>query len=115
MNLKTTMRIYLYITIILCFYINALNAQVVKFIKNPLQAKYRVYITNNPEEANLWVYKVQKYENALSNGLWYIVDNPQLFKNATLLFKVLKPEDADLIVFYTDDLKKAGYKTKNKD
>jgi hypothetical protein len=99
-----------YLVIMLCVCNIPLKAQVVKFINNPLQAKYRVYITEKPEIANIWVYKVKKYENAISNGLWFIVENPQLFKNAITLYKVLKPDEADLIVYYTNDSKKAGYK-----
>jgi hypothetical protein len=37
------------------------NAQIVKFIKNPLTAKYRVFITNQPSQATLFVYKTKKY------------------------------------------------------
>ena len=64
------------------------NGQVVKFIKNPLTAKYRVFI-------------------------WYIVDNPMVFKNAMTLFEVKRKEEADLIVFYTNKKSEAGYKPKN--
>jgi hypothetical protein len=84
------------------------SAQIVKFIKNPLNVKYRVYITNNPKEATLFVFKVDKPEKAISNGLWYIVENPIMFSNATNLFQVNSIEEADLIVYYTKDRKKAG-------
>ena len=84
------------------------SAQIVKFIKNPLNVKYRVYITNNPKEATLFVFKVDRPEKAISNGLWYIVENPILFSNAMNLFQVNSIEEADLIVYYTKDRKKAG-------
>jgi hypothetical protein len=84
------------------------SAQIVKFIKNPLNVKYRVYITNNPKEATLFVYKVDKPEKAITNGLWYIVENPILFSNAMNLFQVNSIDEADLIVYYTKDRKKAG-------
>ena len=84
------------------------SAQIVKFIKNPLNAKYRVYITNNPKEATLFVFKVDRPEKAIANGLWYIVENPILFNNATNLFQVNSINEADLIVYYTKDRKKAG-------
>jgi hypothetical protein len=78
--------------------IGTLVGQTVKFIKNPLQAKYRVFVTSKPEEANLFA------------GLWYIVENPMLFKDAMTVFQVKTKDEADLIVYYTDDKKKAGYK-----
>lgn len=101
------------IIFILCmvYYANTMG-QVVKFIKNPLTAKYRVYITKDPKEATIFVYKVKKYEEALGAGLWYIVENPLMFKEAMTLFEVKKKEDADLIVYYTIDKIKAGYKLK---
>jgi hypothetical protein len=84
------------------------SAQIVKFIKNPLNVKYRVYITNNPKEATLFVFKVDRPEKAIANGLWYIVENPILFSNAMNLFQVNSIDEADLIVYYTKDRKKAG-------
>lgn len=86
------------------------NGQVVKFIKNPLTAKYRVYVTQQPAEATLFVYKTKKYEEAIGAGLWYIVDNPMLFKNAMTLYKVKHKDEADWIVFYTKKKSEAGYK-----
>jgi hypothetical protein len=93
--------------IVLLVNINS-SAQIVKFIKNPLNVKYRVYITNNPKEATLFVFKVDKPEKAISNGLWYIVENPIMFSNAMNIFQVNSIEEADLIVYYTKDRKKAG-------
>jgi hypothetical protein len=90
------------------------SAQVVKFIKNPITAKHRVFITEKPNDADISVYKVQKYEEALSAGLWYVVDNPMLFKDAVTLFEVKKREEADLIVYYTNDRLQAGFKQKKK-
>jgi hypothetical protein len=102
------------IIFILClvYYANTM-AQPVKFIKNPLTAKYRIYITQKPIEATIFVYKVKKYEDALGAGLWYIVENPMIFREAMTVFEVKKKEDADLIVYYTNDRNKAGYKLKN--
>ena len=91
-------------------FISNVNGQIVKFIKNPLTAKYRVFITNQPSEASLFVYKTKKYEEAIGAGLWYIVENPVLFKNAMTLFEVKRKEEADLIVYYTNKKSEAGYK-----
>lgn len=99
------------ITVFLIILFNASsNAQIVKFIKNPINVKYKVYISKNPDEATLFVFKVNKPELAISNGLWYIVENPLLFKNAVTLFKVNSIDDADLVVYYTNDRNKAGNK-----
>ena len=91
-------------------FISNVNGQIVKFIKNPLTSKYRVFITNQPSEASLFVYKTKKYEEAIGAGLWYIVENPVLFKNAMTLFEVKRKEEADLIVYYTNKKSEAGYK-----
>lgn len=76
------------------------NAQIVKFIKNPYQAKYRVFITKQPDQANQWIYPVKGPSDIRKPGHWYIVTNPQLFTNAMTLYKVASKKDADLIVYY---------------
>jgi hypothetical protein len=72
----------------------------VKFIKNPLQAKYRVFISNSSKGATHWIYRVAGPTDIRNPGEWYIVPNPQLFKNAMTLFKVKDREEADLVVYY---------------
>jgi hypothetical protein len=108
MNTKTLAILF----ILVVFHYSNMYSQVVKFIKNPVTAKYRVYITKDPKEATIFVYKVKKYEEAIGAGLFYIVENPMIFKEAMTLFEVKKKEDADLIIFYTNKKKEAGYKTK---
>ena len=105
--LKHTKSIFIFLFSIFIF---TVNGQVVKFIKNPLTAKYRVFVTQKPAEATLFVYKTKKFEEAIGAGLWYIVDNPILFNNAMTLFKVKRKEEADIIVYYTNNKKLAGYK-----
>jgi hypothetical protein len=92
----------------LCALPNTVQGQIMKFVKNSVNVKYKVYITAKPEEATIWVYKVKRPDEALSYGLWYIVDNPQLFKDATTLFEVSNKEEADLIVWYTTEKQLAG-------
>ena len=91
-------------------FISNANGQIVKFIKNPLTAKYRVYVTQQPSEATIFVFKTKKYNEAIGAGVWYIVDNPILFKNAMTLYEVKHKEEADLIVYYTKKKSEAGYK-----
>jgi len=76
------------------------SAQMVKFIRNEYQAKYRVFITNKPKEANQWIFRVPNPTDIRKPGEWYIVKNPQLFKQAVNLFRVDKKDDADIIVYY---------------
>ena len=76
------------------------SAQMVKFIKNQYQAKYRVFITDNLKEANQWIFRVTGPTDIRKPGEWYVVKNPQLFKQAVNLFKVDKKDDADIIVYY---------------
>jgi len=76
------------------------SAQMVKFIKNQYQAKYRVFITDKPKEANQWIYQVSGPTDVRKPGEWYVVKNPQLFKQAVNLFRVDTKDDADIIVYY---------------
>ncbi len=76
------------------------KAQIVKFIKNPYQAKYRVYISSNPKEATHWIYRVKSPADIRKGGHWYIVTNPQLFSNAMTLYNVKKIDEADFIIYY---------------
>lgn len=76
------------------------DAQIVKFIKNPIQAKYRVYITNRPSEADQWIYRVKGPTDIRKPGHWYIVSNPQLFSKAMTLYKVEKLKEADIVVYF---------------
>ena len=76
------------------------HSQIVKFIKNPLQAKYRVFVTNKPAEASQWIYRVKGPTDIRKPGHWYIVTNPQLFSKSMLLYKVDTSKDADIVVYY---------------
>lgn len=76
------------------------EAQIVKFIKNPIQAKYRVYITNKPSEADQWIYRVKGPTDIRKPGHWFIVSNPQLFSKAMTLYKVDKIKEADIVVYF---------------
>ena len=78
-------------------------AQIVKFIKNPYQAKYKVYISSQPKEATHWIYRVKSPADIRKGGHWYIVTNPQLFSNAMTVYKVYKKEEADFIVYYVSN------------
>ncbi len=86
--------------ILLVFIMKSSHGQMVKFIKNPLQAKYRVFITQKPTGANQWIYRVHGPTDIRKPGEWYIVKNPQLFKNAMTLYQVKKSDEADLIIYY---------------
>ena len=80
-----------------------LKAQIVKFIKNPVEAKYRVWITDKKKDATHFVYRVKNPTDIRKGGEWYIVTNPQLFKKAMTLFEVKKKEEADIIVYWVSN------------
>jgi hypothetical protein len=88
------------VSLILLFISSEVTAQMVKFIKNPIQAKYRVFVSNSPKGATHWIYRVAGPTDIRKPGEWYIVPNPQLFKNAITLFEVKDRDKADLIVYY---------------
>jgi hypothetical protein len=97
------MKIIYFILLILFVSYNNASAQIVKFIKNPYQAKYRVYETKKSNEASHWVYPVKSPADIRKGGHWYIVTNPQLFSNAMTLYKVEKIEEADFIIYYVSN------------
>ena len=91
------------LTLILLISYTNTCAQIVKFIKNPYQAKYKVYISSQPKGATHWIYPVKSPADIRKGGHWYIVTNPQLFSNAMTLYKVEKIEEADFIVYYVSN------------
>lgn len=74
--------------------------QMVKFIKNEVSAKYRVFVTKDKREASHFIYRVSNPAEIRKPGDWYIVTNPQLFKQAMTLYEVKRKEDADFVVYY---------------
>lgn len=46
------------------------------------------------------IYRVQGPADIRKPGDWYIVPNPQLFKNAISVYEVKNRKDADWIVYY---------------
>ena len=93
------MKTILLLTWIMAFSVKG-SSQIVKFIQNPLLAKYRVYFTKTCNEANQWVYKVKNPADIRKPGHWYVVSNPQLFSKAMTLFKVDSLKDADIVVYF---------------
>ena len=92
-----------FLTVFTCLFIVLsfkASTQMVKFIKNPVTANYRVFLTSKPAEATHLIYRVAGPTDIRKPGEWYIVTNPQLFKNAMTLFEVKDKKEADLIVFY---------------
>ena len=75
-------------------------AQWVKFIANPYQAKYRVYETRKREEATHWIYRVSRPQDIRKPGDWYVVENPQLFRQSVTLYRVRRKDEADMVVYY---------------
>ena len=97
------MKKIVFLTLLLWVSYTNTSAQIVKFIKNEYQAKYKVYISNQPKEATHWIYRVKLPSDIRKGGHWYVVTNPQLFSNAMTLYKVEKIEEADFIVYYVSN------------
>ena len=76
------------------------KAQLVKFIKNPVTAQYRVFISDKPAGATHWIYRVPGPTDIRKPGDWYVVPNPQLFNKAVTLYEVKERNEADWIVYY---------------
>lgn len=79
---------------------SGVSAQWVKFIRNPVQAKYRVFETRRREDATHWIYRAARPEDIRKPGEWWVVPNPQLFPKAVTLYRVDRREDADMVVYY---------------
>jgi len=79
------------------------QSQIVKFIKNAVAAKYRVYITQNKREATHLIFRVSSPSEIRKAGHWYVVSNPILFKNSITLYEVKKKSNADIVVFYVSN------------
>ena len=90
----------LYIFFVLFFGQLKSSAQVVKFIKNSVQAKYRVYISPFSKNATHWIYRVSSPAEIRKPGDWYVVTNPTLFKNAMTLYEVKEKDEADFVVYF---------------
>ena len=94
-------------------FVSSAKAQYVKYINNPYQAKYRVFITNKPNEADQWIFRVKNPTDIRKAAEWYIVENPQLFKEAITLYKVDKKNEADIVVYYVKTRDSAMIRNKN--
>lgn len=95
------------------FILLSLNAysQIVKFVKSPFQAKYRVYVTDNRYQADIWVFLVDNPWEASSQGRWYVVNNPTLFTSkATKLYRVENRFKADFTIWITTNRFVAGWR-----
>lgn len=95
-----SLKVFFLIWFLLIIGIDKSNAQIVKFIKNAIQAKYRVYITKDSKEASHWIYRVNNPADIRKPGDWYIVSNPVLFKNAMNIYEVKEKNEADFIIYF---------------
>ncbi len=96
-----------------CSFAKVVEAQVVGVAKAANQANVRVFLTTYAAEADVIVFKTPFAKNAGGNkGLWYFstIDGEI---NKRIWFAPNK-ENADLLVFYTNNKDEAGWKNGKK-
>lgn len=85
------------------------HGQIVRYIHNAQKAEYYVFETSDSSLATYYVYRATSPTEALKEGVWFIVDDPFLYRDkAILLHRVKSTATADLIVYYVRNPKNAG-------
>jgi hypothetical protein len=85
------------------------NAQIVRFIQNPYQAEYYIFETTDSSLANYFVYKASNPTEAIREGVWFIADDPFIYRDKAIrLHRVKSASSADLVVYYVRNPKNAG-------
>ncbi|MFI5171585.1 MAG: DUF6150 family protein [Chitinophagales bacterium] len=95
------------IAVILIFLLTETRAQVVYETKWKNEANKKVFITDNPSEANIIVYKTEwKSDASKESGLWFFTEWKT---EADLLIYITEiRSEADLIICYTTYKGEAG-------
>ncbi len=89
-------------------FLNA-NAQIVRFIQNPYQAEYYIFETTDSSLANYFVYKASNPTEAIREGVWFIADDPFIYRDKAIrLHRVKSASSADFVVYYVRNPKNAG-------
>lgn len=83
------------------------SSQSYKWVENELNAKYKVYITQNRSEATILGYKVYSYQEVLKPGLIYFA--PVYFNKATPIYKVNSSDKADIIIYWVHSKEEAKW------
>jgi len=87
---------------------NLTFAQCYKKVNSEYQAKYKIFITTDESQANVFGYEVVSYAECLSPGLIYFA--PIYLSFATPVYEVKNVKDADLIIYWVDSKEKAKWK-----
>jgi len=89
--------------------ISKANGQIVRFIHNAYKAEYYVFETTDSSIANYYVYRTANPTEAIKEGVWYITEDPFMFRDKSiLLHRVKSSANADMVVFYVRNPKNAG-------
>jgi hypothetical protein len=89
--------------------ISKANGQIVRFINNAYKEEYYVFETTDSSIADYYVYRPTNPTEAIKEGVWFITDDPFIFRDkAILLHRVKSAANADMVVFYVRNPKYAG-------
>lgn len=102
-----------YLVILAVIFCLSLPAQVVQSVGIPSKKAIPVFITDYPEEADLWVFMLDSKKQATGNkGLWYFQDS-QTYADKKVFF-VESKEESKLTIFFVEEAKLAAWKNKKK-
>jgi hypothetical protein len=68
-----------------------------------------IYVTDNPDEADLWVFKTEWKSDATPNsGIWHLTEWRS--SAALVVWVSAYKSEADWVVYYTTNKNEAGFK-----
>ena len=78
---------------------------------NFAEAKYFVYITKNPHEADIWVYPVNYLGGHRGDTIWYFTD---LWEEATCKIQLCSYGESNIVVYLAPRYTDAGWRNTGK-
>lgn len=78
---------------------------------NFAEAKYSVYITKNPQEADIWVYPVNYLGGHRGDTIWYFTE---IREEATCKIQLCSLGESNIVVYMVSRFGDAGWQTTRK-
>jgi len=83
------------------------------YVTTSTTADYRIFVTKNRSEADLWIWKSNsRYESFGKEELWF--ETNSRYQSSITVRYVKSKYQADLIVYYVDSKYQAGWKKNHK-
>jgi hypothetical protein len=79
------------------------------FVTTSTTADYKVFVTKNRSEADLWVWQSKsKYESAGNEEIWFKTNSR--YESSFTVRYVTSKYQADIVIYYVDSKYQAGWK-----